>query len=129
MNAVATRAADGVRERTLADRFLAAVPLLSVFFWLGVLYTWEAWGHGSPWLFGDELELTQLSRAIADTGHAARRGDPYTFKTLYTYLMAPSWLGDDVHRAYDTIRYVGVILMTLTVFPAYGIARMIVGKS
>jgi Dolichyl-phosphate-mannose-protein mannosyltransferase len=128
VNAVATRAADGVRERTLADRFLAAVPLLSVFFWLGVLYTWEAWGHGSPWLFGDELELTQLSRAIADTGHAARRGDPYTFKTLYTYLMAPAWLGDDVHRAYDTIRYVGVIVMTLTVFPAYGIARMIVGK-
>ncbi len=128
MNAIATRAAEGVRERTLADRFLAAVPLLSVFVWLGVLYTWEAWGHGSPWLFGDELELTQLSRAIADTGHAARRGDPYTFKTLYTYLMAPAWLGDDVHRAYDTIRYLGVLLMTLTVFPAYGIARTIVGK-
>ncbi len=128
MNAVATRAPDGARERTLADRFLAAVPLLSVFFWLGVLYTWEAWGHGTPWLFGDELELTQLSRAIADTGRAARRGDPYTFKTLYTYVMAPAWLGGDVHRAYDTIRYVGAILMTLTVFPAYGIARMIVGK-
>jgi hypothetical protein len=128
VNAIATRAAEGVRERTLADRFLAAVPLLSVFVWLGVLYTWEAWGHGSPWLFGDELELTQLSRAIADTGHAARRGDPYTFKTLYTYLMAPAWLGDDVHRAYDTIRYLGVLLMTLTVFPAYGIARTIVGK-
>jgi hypothetical protein len=128
LTAVATRAPEGARERTLADRFLAAVPLLSVFFWLGVLYTWEAWGHGTPWLFGDELELTQLSRAIADTGHAARRGDPYTFKTLYTYLMAPAWLGDDVHRAYDTIRYLGAILMTLTVFPAYGIARMIVGK-
>jgi hypothetical protein len=128
MTAVATRAAAGVRERTFADRLLAAVPLLSIFVWLGVLYTWEAWGHGTPWLFGDELELTQLSRAIADTGHAARRGDPYTFKTLYTYLMAPAWLADDVHRAYDTVRYLGVILMTLTVFPAYGIARMLVGK-
>ena len=128
MTAVATRAADGVRDRTLADRFLAVVPLLSVFFWLGVLYTWEAWRHGTPWLFGDELELTQLSRSIADTCHAARRGDPYTFKTLYTILMAPAWLIDDVHRAYDTIRYLGVILMTLTVFPAYAIARMVVGK-
>jgi hypothetical protein len=127
VTAVATRAA-GARERTLADRFLAAVPLLSIFFWLGVLYTWEAWRHGTPWLFGDELELTQLSRSIANTGHAARRGDPYTFKSLYTYLMAPAWLIDDVHKAYATIRYVGVILMTLTVFPAYGIARMIVGK-
>jgi hypothetical protein len=128
VTAVATRAEPGAREQTFADRLLAAVPLLSIFFWLGVLYTWEAWGHGTPWLFGDELELTQLSRSIADTGHAARRGDPYTFKTLYTYVMAPAWLGDDVHRAYDTIRYLGVILMTLTVFPAYGIARMIVGK-
>ncbi len=127
MTAVATRA-PGARERTIADRFLAAVPLLSIFFWLGVLYTWEAWRHGTPWLFGDELELTQLSRSIADTGHAARRGDPYTFKTFYTYLMAPAWLIDDAHRAYDTIRYLGVILMTLTVFPAYGIARTVVGK-
>src|SRR5919201_3209748 len=127
MTVVATRAHE-VREQTLTDRFLAAVPLLSIFFWLGVLYTWEAWRHGTPWLFGDELELTQLSRSIAETGNAARRGDPYTFKTLYTYVMAPAWLIDDVHRAYDTIRYLGVILMTLTVFPAYGIARTMVGK-
>jgi hypothetical protein len=128
MTAVATRVAEDARGRTLNDRFLAAVPLLSVFFWLGVLYTWQAWGHGTPWLFTDELELTQLSRSIADTGHAARRGDPYTFKTLYSFLMAPAWLIDDVHRAYDTIRYLGVLLMTLTVFPAYGLARMVVGK-
>src|SRR5438132_1100536 len=73
MTSVATRAA-GAREGTIADRFLAAVPLLSIFFWLGVLYSWEAWRHRTPWLFGDELELTQLSRSIADTGHAARRG-------------------------------------------------------
>jgi hypothetical protein len=128
VSVVATTRVAEARDQTLADRFLAAVPLLSIFFWLGVLYTWEAWRHGTPWLFGDELELTQLSRSIADTGHPARRGDPYTFKTLYTYLMAPAWLIDDVHRAYATVRYLGVILMTLTVFPAYGIARMIVGK-
>ena len=127
MTVVASRAA-GARDRTFADRFLAAVPLLSVFLWLGALYTWQAWRHGTPWLFGDELELTQLSRSIADTGHPARRGDPYTFKSLYTYLMAPAWLIHDVHRAYDTIRYLGVILMALTVFPAYGIARTIVGR-
>src|SRR5919198_710127 len=128
MDAIATTRAAETRAVTLADRFLAAVPLLSIFFWLGVLYTWEAWRHGTPWLFGDELELTQLARSIAETGHPARRGDPYTFKSLYTYLMAPAWLLDDVHQAYATIRYLGVILMTLTVFPAYGIARMIVGK-
>src|SRR5919198_4232452 len=128
MDAIATTRAAETRAVTLADRFLAAVPLLSIFFWLGVLYTWEAWRHGTPWFFGDELELTQLARSIAETGHPARRGDPYTFKSLYTYVMAPAWLLDNVHQAYATIRYLGVILMTLTVFPAYGIARMIVGK-
>jgi hypothetical protein len=115
-------------ERTLADRLVAAVPLLTVFFWLCIVYAVEAWTHGTPWLFGDELELTQLSRSIADTGHAARRGEPHSFDTLWTFVLAPAWLIDDVHSAYATIKYLAVILMTATAFPAYGIARMIVGR-
>ena len=113
----------------IADRFLAAVPLLSVFVWLCVVYGWQAWKHHSPWLFTDELELTQLSRAIAETGHAARRGEPHSFDTLYTYLTAPAWRIHDTHTAYATIRYLGVALMTLTVFPAYGLARSVVGRT
>ncbi len=127
MTAVATRA-EPARERTFADRFLAAVPLLSIFFWLAVVYAFEAWYHRTPWLFGDELELTQLSRSIADTGHAARRGDPHSFGSLYTYLTAPAWLMGDIHRAYSAVRYLGVIAMTLSAFPAYAIARLLVGK-
>ena len=71
-------------DRTLTDRLLAAVPLLSIFLWLSIVYMIQAWAHKTPWLFGDELELTQLSRAIANTGHAARRGEPYSFTTLWT---------------------------------------------
>ena len=115
-------------ERTFADRFLAAVPLLSVFFWLAIVFAVEAWVHATPWVFSDELELTQLARSIADTGHPARRGVPYGFHTLWTYVMAPAWLIDDAQRAYDTIKYLGVLVMTATVFPAYGIARTIVGR-
>ena len=122
----ATPPALGVRG--LTDRFLAAVPLLSVFVWLCLVYAWQAWKHGSPWVFGDELELTQLSRAIAETGHAARRGEPHSFDSLYTYVTAPAWLLDDTHKAYATIRYLGVGLMTLTVFPAYALARTLVGR-
>lgn len=115
-------------ERTFADRILAAAPLLSVFFWLCIVYAVEAWAHATPWVFSDELELTQLARSIADTGHPARRGVPYGFHTLWTYLMAPAWLIHDVQRAYDTIKYMGTVVMTASVFPAYGIARMIVGR-
>ena len=77
-------------ERTFVDRLLAAVPLLSIFLWLCIVYAVEAWAHSTPWLFTDELELSQLSRAIAATGHAARRGDPHSFDTLWTYVLAPA---------------------------------------
>jgi hypothetical protein len=115
-------------ERTLADRLLAVAPLLSIFLWLCIVYAVEAWTHATPWLFGDELELTQLSRSIADTGQAARRGEPHSFNTLWTYLMAPAWLIDNVQTAYSTVKYLAVIVMTLTVFPAYGIARTFVSR-
>ena len=40
-------------EQTLADRLLAAVPLLSIFLWLAIVYVIQAWAHKTPWLFGD----------------------------------------------------------------------------
>jgi hypothetical protein len=124
----ASRARAGAREGTLGDRILAAFPLLSVFFWLGAVYAWQAWRHGSPWLFTDELQLTQLSRAISETGHAARRGEPHSFNSLLTYLTAPAWRLGNVHHAYDAVRYFNVIVMTAAVFPAYKLARFVVGR-
>jgi hypothetical protein len=114
--------------RTFADRLLAAVPLLSIFLWLCIVYAVEAWAHATPWLFGDELELSQLSRAIAATGHAARRGEPHSFDTLWTYVMAPAWRIHNVHTAYATVKYMAVMIMMLTAFPAYALARLIVGR-
>jgi hypothetical protein len=124
----ASRARPATRGRAAADRILAAFPLLSVFFWLGAVYAWQVWRHGSPWLFTDELQFTQLSRAIAETGHAARRGEPHSFDTLYTYVTAPAWRLPSVHRAYDAIRYLNVVVMTAAVFPAYKLARFVVGR-
>ena len=125
---VVTSRARPARDRTLSDRFLGAVPLLAIFFWLCAIYAWQAWRHGSPWLFGDELELSQLSRAIAETGHAARRGQPHSFDSLYTYLIAPAWRIHDTQHAYDAIKYVNVIVMTSVALPTYAIARFLTGK-
>jgi hypothetical protein len=116
-------------ERTFSDRLLAAAPLLSIFLWLSVVYAVEAWAHSTPWLFGDELELTQLSRAIALTGHAARRGEPHSFNTLWSYVIAPAWRIDNVHTAYATVKYMAVLVMMLTAFPAYALARHVVGRT
>jgi hypothetical protein len=122
-----TSVAFAAPARTWLDRLTAALPLATVFFWLCVVYGVEAWLHGTPWLFTDELELTQLSRAISATGHAARRGEPHSFGTLYTYLLAPAWWISGTESAYSAAKYIGVVTMTCTLFPAYALARMIVG--
>ena len=99
------------------------------FLWLVVLYGWQTRGHVTPWLFTDELKLTQISRSISETGHAAQRGARRTsFQTLYAYVLAPFWKIGDVATAYAAIKYVGVVVMTSAIFPAYFLARMIVSR-
>jgi hypothetical protein len=117
-----------VRPFTLSDRLLAAVPLASIYIWLCAIYAFEAWRRITPWLFGDELEFTQLSRSIADTGHPAERGYHHSADSIYTYLIAPLWRIHDVSAAYSAVKYVDVLVMAAVVFPTYLLARMVVGK-
>jgi MFS family permease len=117
-----------VSGRTISDRLLAVVPLLSVYFWLCIVYVYEAWGRVTPWLFTDELERTQLARAVAETGHAARRGAPHSWDTLYTFLIAPAWWLGSTHASYDAVKYIGVFVMASVLFPTYFLARLVVGR-
>ena len=121
-------AADRTADRSLGDRLVAALPLLSVYLWLCIVYVVEVWARATPWLFGDELQMTQLSRAIARTGHAAQRGVPTHAHSLYNYLVAPIWLIDHVPTAYAGIKYLDVLVMTSVVFPTYFLARLVVGR-
>ena len=114
------------QRRTALDRFLAAIPaavasliLLSILFWI-------ASARNSPIIFTDELEWTQISRAIADTGHAARRGYPVPFKSLYAFLIAPGWWVHPTAAAYDTIKYLNTAVMSLTAIPVYLLAKQLV---
>ena len=89
---VSTPAAAGREPRPdFFARFLSAVPLLVVYFGLAALYAWQASRRPVPTIFTDELELTQLARAIAETGEPARRGEPYGLATLVAYVLAPVW--------------------------------------
>jgi len=114
---------------TFADRLLAAAPLASIYIWLCMIYFVGAWKRVTPWLFTDELELTQLSRSIAATGHAARRGAPHSFESLYTYVTAPVWLINDVATAYSVLKYLDVLVMASVLFPTYFLARMVLGRA
>src|SRR5207244_6634005 len=44
------------------------------------------------------------------------------------YLTAPAWLASDTHAAYSIAKYIGVAVMASTVFPVYGLARMLVSR-
>jgi len=113
----------------LYERLLAALPLSGVYLALCVVYLFEAWKRITPWLFTDELELTQLSRSIAATGHAARRGARHSPDSVYTLLTAPLWLIHNVGTAYAGIKYLDVFVMASVAFPTYFLARLVVGRN
>jgi hypothetical protein len=106
----------------------ALVPLLAAYFALSVLYAWQAWRRETPTIFTDELEITQISRAIAATGHPARREQAYVFTSLVPYLTAPAWRIHSVATAYEVVKYMQALVMALAIFPAYGIARHVVSR-
>jgi hypothetical protein len=113
-------------ERSLLDRYLAAIPFVIGTLAILSLLFWEAAIRKSPTIFTDELEWSQLSRAIAATGHAARRGEPFAFKSLYAYLIAPGWWIHSTSSAYAAIKYLNTIVMALTAIPVYLLARTMV---
>lgn len=108
-------------------RVTSAMPLLAAYFSLSALYAWQAWQRQTVTLFSDEIEFAQMSRAVAETGSAALRGGSPALETsLYAYLAAPAWWLDDVSDAYGAVKLLGVLLMTSALFPAYGLARLVV---
>ena len=119
---------EGARRPDLFARFLDVVPLLVVYFALTALYAWQASRHPVPTIFTDELELTQLARSIAETGEPARRGVPYGLATLVAYVLAPVWWLSSTAAAYATAKLVLVLAMTSAMFPAYGLARLVVPR-
>ena len=123
-----TSAAAAPRER-LGDRLLAATPVLFAFLAVTSLYVWQASRHPTPWLFSDEIEYAQISRAISDTGQPARRGVEYWGAGLFPWLIAPFWWFDSLQTAYDAVKTFNALVMTAAIFPTYGLARMMMPRS
>jgi hypothetical protein len=113
----------------ITERVRSALPLVTLYFSFCVLYAAFAWKHPSPWLFLDELKYPNLARTIADGGYGTIHGERQPFENLYVYLLAPVWrIWWDVPTAYAVSKYVGVLAMTSALFPAYGLARLVVSR-
>ncbi len=122
------RPAAALRRGTITDRVFAALPLAGIVLGVLVFYGTCAWMRKSPWVFTDELEWTQLSRSIAETGEASRRGEPIFFQSLYAYLIAPAWWLPSTSTAYSAVKYANTVVMLLAALPAYLLARMLVSR-
>ncbi|HUZ82607.1 MAG TPA: hypothetical protein VMU73_10220, partial [Gaiellaceae bacterium] len=113
-------------QRSFFDRYLAVLPFAVAALALLSLLFWEAAIRRTPTIFSDELEWSQISRAIAATGHAARRGEPINFKSLYAFLIAPAWWIPGTGAAYAAVKYLSTVVMALAAIPTYLIARTMV---
>jgi hypothetical protein len=116
----------GRRGSVPVERAIVAVQLVACYGFLVAVYWWQARSHGSPWLFSDEIEYTQVSRSIADSGEATLRGGPYLLRSVYPYVLAPVWWLSDTQTAYSVAKAVGVLLMSAVLFPTYWLARTLV---
>jgi hypothetical protein len=128
MAAIENTAAAGQPARSWIDRALEALPLIGMAIVILTFYGYEAWLRKTPWLFADEDEWAQISRAIASTGHGARRGVPISYKSLYAYLIAPMWWIKNTHTAYTAIKYLDAVVMCAAALPTYFLGRMLVSK-
>ena len=79
------------RRHRLAARVERVIPLVGAYLLLATLYAWQAWRRETPTIFTDELELTQISRAIAETGHADAARRAVRVHELVPWLTAPFW--------------------------------------
>ena len=108
------------------SRFLSAVPILVVYF--GLAACTRGRHHDVPTIFTDELELTQLARRSRDGRACAARSALRRLASLVAYVLAPVWWLSSATASWAAAKLILVLAMTATVFPAYGLARMVLPK-
>jgi Dolichyl-phosphate-mannose-protein mannosyltransferase len=122
-----TAGVDADSNRTTGlDRFLEIVPFAASALVVLMIMYWLAARRSTPTIFTDEIEWAQLSRAIAATGHAAQRGEPTSFKSLYAFLIAPGWRLHSTAASYTAIKYMNTTVMATAAIPVYLLARRLV---
>jgi hypothetical protein len=84
--------------------------------------------HG-PFIFLDELAYSRIAQSVAHGHLALFDVHGVTFAPLYSAVLAPIYaLGASGAAAYGWIKLVNAVLMSLSVFPIYAIARFVLAK-
>jgi Dolichyl-phosphate-mannose-protein mannosyltransferase len=118
------------RERVLPARVSVAVWLIAIAglsVALRIVLLTEV--HG-PWVFMDELGYQKLAQSLGQNGHLAlfdKRG--LSLSPLYSVVLAPIYaVGVSAPTAYQWIKIVNAVLMSLSIFPTYMIARFVLPR-
>ena len=84
----------------------------------------------APFILVDELIWSELARGIADAGEPLIRGEPDTgYSVVYPLVLSPVYaLFDALPAAYDAVKVLNSITMSLAAVPAYFLARRVVGE-
>jgi hypothetical protein len=104
--------------------WLAAIVLLSTLFRAAI-------GRGivAPFIMVDEVIWAELARGIADAGEPLLRGQPDPgYSVVYPLVLSPVYaLFDSLPDAYEAVKIVNAVLMSLAALPAYFLARRVLG--
>lgn len=134
-------AVDEARTRVLLGRtgILSRLAHVHVAVWLtslvglSVAYRIVTAGAAvAPAIFPDELIYTDLARSLAETGHFAVGGAPFSawsFGPLYPLLLAPVFtLTHDPATAYAVVKTVNAVVVSLAAIPAYLLGRHVLER-
>jgi hypothetical protein len=85
--------------------------------------------HG-PFVFMDELGYERMAQTFAHTGHFSLFGKGgLAYSPLYPIVLSPVYaLTSSMHTAYEMAKVENAILVSLSVFPVYGIARSVLPR-
>src|ERR671924_845008 len=92
---------------------------------VAALYHWlQSLGHVTPAVFTDELMFAELARSIVGGDGLTVRGEEFPFPAIVpAVVQAPAWLLGGT--AYETVKALNAVLMSLAVVPAWFLARIL----
>jgi hypothetical protein len=82
------------------------------------------------WIRLDELGYEEMARSFAHTGHFSVLGKSgLAYSPLYPVVLSPIYaLTSSMHTAYEWAKVENAVLISLSVFPIYGIARSLLSR-
>jgi len=80
----------------------------------------------APWIMVDELIYSELAKGVAEGAGFSIRGVPtHAYGFVYPLVIAPAYLIDSLPRAYELVKAINAVVVSLAALPAYFLARRV----